>query len=160
MGRAPEPFYDPLALAVEEAHRRGLELHAWFNPYRARHHQALSPIIPQHISRTHPNLVRSYGKSLWLDPGEREVQEYSLSVIQDVVRRYDIDGVHFDDYFYPYPEKDSNGRVLPFPDGATWKRYQDHGGKLSRDDWRRESVNLLILRVGQSIRTLKPWVKF
>ncbi|HXJ71398.1 MAG TPA: family 10 glycosylhydrolase [Candidatus Dormibacteraeota bacterium] len=114
MGRAPSPAYDPLALAVREAHRRGLELHAWFNPYRARHHQALSPIIPQHISRTHPNLVRPYGKSLWLDPGEREVQEYSLSVVLDVVRRYDIDGVHFDDYFYPYPRRITVGRCCPF----------------------------------------------
>src|SRR5262249_31671733 len=77
MGRAPSPYYDPLAFAVREAHRRGLELHAWFNPYRARHHQALSPISPQHISRTRPDLVRTYGQSLWLDPGEREVQEYS-----------------------------------------------------------------------------------
>jgi len=160
MGRAPSPAYDPLALAVREAHRRGLELHAWFNPYRARHHQALSPIIPQHISRTHPNLVRPYGKSLWLDPGEREVQEYSLSVVLDVVRRYDIDGVHFDDYFYPYPEKDNRGQVLPFPDGNTWKRYQDGGGRLNRDDWRRENVNLFMMRVSQSVHGVKPWVKF
>src|SRR5881396_3032924 len=97
MGRAPEPFYDPLAFAIEQAHRRGLELHAWFNPYRARHATASSPVCPEHISKTRPHLVRAYGKSLWLDPGEREVQEYSLNVVQDVVRRYDVDGVHFDD---------------------------------------------------------------
>jgi len=160
MGRAPEPFYDPLAFAVEEAHRRGLELHAWLNPYRARHPAAISPVSKDHISKTRPSVIRSYGKSLWLDPGEREVQEYSLSVVQDVVQRYDIDGVHFDDYFYPYPEKDARGRVLPFPDWASWKRYQDSGGKLHREDWRRENVNLFVMRVSQSIRALKPWVKF
>ena len=160
MGRAPSPYYDPLAFAVREAHRRGLELHAWFNPYRARHHQALSPITPQHISRTRPDLVRPYGQSLWLDPGEREVQEYSLRVVMDVVRRYDIDGVHFDDYFYPYPEKDPRGQVLPFPDNSSWKRYQDGGGRLGREDWRRENVNLFMMRVSQSIHGIKPWIKF
>jgi uncharacterized lipoprotein YddW (UPF0748 family) len=160
MGRAPEPYYDPLAFAVEEAHQRGLELHAWFNPYRARHNAALSPVSANHISRTRPQLAKSYGKSLWLDPGSREVQEHSLNVVMDVVRRYDIDGAHFDDYFYPYPEKDERGRPLPFPDGASWRDYQNAGGKLGREDWRRENVNLFIVRVSQSIKALKPWVKF
>src|SRR5262249_24528326 len=154
MGRAPEPFYDPLAFGIQEAHRRGQELHAWFNPYRARHPSALSPPSKDHVSQTRPHLIRSYGKSLWLDPGEREVQEYSLGVVLDVVRRYDIDGVHFDDYFYPYPEKDPQGRALPFPDGATWKRYKESGGKLGREDWRRENVNLFVLRVSQSIKAI------
>jgi uncharacterized lipoprotein YddW (UPF0748 family) len=157
MGQAPVPYYDPLAFAIEEAHQRGLELHAWFNPYRARHPAALSPAANNHISRTRPQLVRTYGKSLWLDPGEREVQEHSLAVVMDVVRRYDIDGVHFDDYFYPYPEKDL---PLAFPDSASWKRYAERGGKLGREDWRRENVNLFIVRVSQSIKALKPWVKF
>jgi len=160
MGQAPAPFYDPLAFAVTEAHQRGLELHAWFNPYRARHAAALSPVSAGHISKTRPHLVKSYGKSFWLDPGAREVQEYSLSVVKDVVQRYDIDGVHFDDYFYPYPEKDEKGRPLPFPDWSSWKRYQEGGGKLGREDWRRENVNLFIVRVSQSIKMLKPWVKF
>jgi uncharacterized lipoprotein YddW (UPF0748 family) len=159
-GKAPAPFYDPLAFAVEEAHQRGLELHAWFNPYRARHAAALAPVSSDHISKARPHLVRPYGKSLWLDPGSREVQEYSLSVVKDVVQRYDIDGVHFDDYFYPYPEKDERGRPLPFPDWSSWKQYQDGGGKLGREDWRRENVNLFIVRVSQSIKALKPWVKF
>ena len=160
MGRAPEPFYDPLAFAVEEAHRRGLELHAWFNPYRARHHTAFSPIAPNHISRTHPSLVRPYGKSLWLDPGLRDVQEYSLGVVLDVVRRYDIDGVHFDDYFYPYPEKDGHLQVLPFPDAPSWKKYKDSGGRLDREDWRRENVNIFMMRVSQSVHAAKPWMRF
>ena len=159
-GRAPAPYYDPLAFAVEEAHKRGLELHAWFNPYRARHAAAISPSSSSHISKTRPQLVKSYGKSLWLDPGEREVQEHSLSVVMDVVQRYNIDGVHFDDYFYPYPEKDGRGVVMPFPDWSSWRRYQQGGGKLGREDWRRENVNLFIVRVSQAIRAAKPWVKF
>jgi uncharacterized lipoprotein YddW (UPF0748 family) len=157
MGQPPVPYYDPLAFAIEEAHQRGLELHAWFNPYRARHPAAISPAANNHISRTRPQLVRTFGKSLWLDPGERDVQEHSLAVVMDVVRRYDIDGVHFDDYFYPYPEKD---QPPAFPDSASWKRYAENGGKLGREDWRRENVNLFIVRVSQSIKALKPWVKF
>ena len=84
MGKAPSPFYDPLAFAIEEAHKRGLELHAWFNPYRAHHFNAKSPIAANHVSKTKPQLVREYGRNLWLDPGEREVQDYSINVIMDV----------------------------------------------------------------------------
>jgi uncharacterized lipoprotein YddW (UPF0748 family) len=159
MGKAPEPFWDPLAFAVEEAHKRGLELHAWFNPYRARHVQAKSPISADHVSKRRPHLVRRYGNGLWLDPGEKEVQDYSLAVVMDVVRRYDIDGVHFDDYFYPYPEKDARGRVMPFPDDASWTKY-GAGKGLSRADWRRENVNTFVQRAHQSVRAAKPWVKF
>jgi len=101
MGRAPQPFYDPLAFAIQEAHRRGLELHAWFNPFRALHPQTKSPVALNHISRTHPKLVRKYGEQFWLDPGEPSVRAYVLRVVMDVVRRYDVDGVHFDDYFIP-----------------------------------------------------------
>jgi uncharacterized lipoprotein YddW (UPF0748 family) len=134
-------------------------LHAWFNPYRARHISAKSPIPPNHISKTHPQLVRQYGKYLWLDPGEKEVQDYSLKVVLDVVKRYDIDGVHFDDYFYPYKEKDAAGKDLDFPDDASWRRYGANG-KLSREDWRRENVNSFIRRVYAGIKSAKPWVKF
>ena len=158
-GRAPQPFYDPLAFAIEEAHKRGLELHAWFNPYRARHANSTSPIAANHISRTRPELVRSYGKYLWLDPGERDVQDYSLRVVMDVVKRYDIDAVHFDDYFYPYREKDSTGREVDFPDDASWKKYGANS-KIARDDWRREKVNTFIQRVQTSVHAAKPWVKF
>jgi len=159
MGKAPEPFYDPLAFAVEEAHKRGLELHAWFNPYRARLLTAKSPAAPTHVSRARPQLVRQYGEFLWLDPGEKDVQDYSLSVVMDVVRRYDVDGIHFDDYFYPYKAHDSSGRDLDFPDDLSWRHF-GAGGKLSRDDWRRENVNLFIQRVYKSIKMAKPWVKF
>lgn len=160
MGQAPAPFYDPLAFAIQEAHRRGLELHAWFNPYRARHISAFSPISRQHISKTRPDLVRTYGPQLWLDPGLKEVQDWSYRVVLDVVHRYDIDGVHFDDYFYPYPEKDQHNQVMPFPDGASWSRYQRGGGKLTRDDWRRENVTTFLRRVAAGIKQAKPWVRF
>ena len=160
MGRAPSPFYDPLGFAVQEAHRRGLELHAWFNPFRARHTKALSPVAPNHISRTHPEWVRSYGSQLWLDPGEDSVQAYCREVILDVVRRYDIDAVHLDDYFYPYPEYDARKQPLAFPDAATWKRYAGAGGKFSREDWRRDNVDRFIQQLYQSIKAEKPFVKF
>ena len=159
MGRAPQPFYDPLAFAVAEAHKRGLELHAWFNPYRARVLGTGSPASPDHVSKTRPQWVRQYGKFLWLDPGEKQVQDYSLGVILDVVKRYDVDGIHFDDYFYPYRERDNAGREMDFPDDASWRRF-GAGGKLSRDDWRRENVNRFIERVYRSIKSAKPWVKF
>ena len=159
MGKPPEPLYDPLAFAISEAHRRGLELHAWFNPFRARHLQAKSPISPNHISRTHPEWVRRYGKSLWLDPGEKAVQGYSLNVVNDVVKRYDIDGVHFDDYFYPYAEQDATGRDVDFPDEMSWRRF-GAGTRLSRADWRRQNIDLFVRQVYRSIKTAKPWVKF
>lgn len=159
MGRAPRPYYDPLAFAIEEAHRRGLELHAWFNPYRVRSRESKSPVAANFVTVTHPNIVRTYGSYLWLDPTEQSMRAYSLSVIMDVVRRYDIDGVHFDDYFYPYPEK-ANGKELDFPDNASWRRYQQGGGKLSRNDWRRENVSLFVWEVYKAIKHEKPWVKF
>lgn len=159
MGKAPVPFYDPLAFAIAEAHQRGLELHAWFNPFRAHHHKSWSPITAQHISRTRPQLVRKYAKYLWLDPGEPEVRDYSLRVVMDVVTRYDVDGVQFDDYFYPYAEKGADGQDLPFPDGPSWQRH-GAGRNLSRDEWRRENVNTFIARTYQSIKAAKPWVKF
>ncbi len=159
MGQAPEPFYDPLEFAVTEAHKRGLELHAWFNPYRAA---VLSPKVilgANHISHTHPDWVRKYGNMLWLDPGEKKVQDYSLRVIMDVVKRYDIDGVHFDDYFYPYKQQDAQENDLEFPDAASWRKY-GAGGRLSHEDWRRENVNTFVHRVYDSIKGTKPWVKF
>jgi uncharacterized lipoprotein YddW (UPF0748 family) len=159
MGRAPEPSYDPLAFAVTEAHRRGLELHAWFNPFRARHAAAKSPAASNHISKTRPELVRKYGALLWLDPGEAAVHEHSLRVILDVTRRYDVDGVHLDDYFYPYPEKTAAKQVVPFPDDASWRKYQKSGGKLARDDWRRDNVNRFVQRLYASVKAEKPWVK-
>ncbi|HAO80997.1 MAG TPA: hypothetical protein DCQ92_18915 [Verrucomicrobia subdivision 3 bacterium] len=158
-GRAPEPFYDPLALAIAEAHKRGLELHAWFNPFRASHPLARSPAALNHITRTHPELIRHYGKQIWLDPGEPAVQARVVAVVQDVVKRYDVDGIIFDDYFYPYREKNWAGRELDFPDDASWKKFGAASG-FNREDWRRENVNHFIRRVSQAIKSAKPWVQF
>jgi uncharacterized lipoprotein YddW (UPF0748 family) len=158
-GRAPQPFYDPLAFAIAEAHKRGLELHAWFNPFRATHPLAESRVALNHISRTHPELIRKYGKHLVLDPGEPAAQAHTLDVVLDVVNRYDIDGVVFDDYFYPYPENDAEGHKVDFPDNASWQKYGLRSG-LSRADWRRQNVNQFIQRVYQSIKPIKPWVQF
>ena len=159
MGRAPEPFYDPLAFAIEEAHARGLELHAWFNPYRARSDVARSEIARTHLARTRPDLVRSYGNQLWMDPGEKDVQQHSLRVIADVVARYDVDGIHIDDYFYPYLEY-RNGKAIDFPDEPSWRAYQKSGGTLSRADWRRRNVDDFVRRMNDTIHAIKPDVKF
>jgi len=158
-GKMPQPFYDPLTLAVAEAHRRGLEIHAWFNPFRAAHPESKSPPALNHVTRTHPEIIRHYGRQTWLDPGEPEAQTRALNAVLDVVKRYDVDGVVFDDYFYPYPEKGWAGNVLDFPDDASWKRYGVPSG-LSRDDWRRANVSRFIQKVSQSIKAEKPWVKF
>ena len=159
-GRAPQPAWDPLAFAVREAHARNLELHAWFNPYRARHTDAKAPLSARHIARTNPELVHRYGGYLWMDPGEPAVRRRTLRVVLDVVQRYDIDGVHIDDYFYPYPETRRNGRAIPFPDDRSWRRYVRGGGTLERDDWRRRNVDLLVQALHDSIRVRKPWVRF
>jgi uncharacterized lipoprotein YddW (UPF0748 family) len=159
MGQGPAPPYDPLQFAVAEAHKRGLQLHAWFNPYRARLPNPKTPAATNHVSVKHPEWVRTYGKYLWLDPGEQGTRDYSLSVVVDVVRRYDIDGVHFDDYFYPYPEK-ADGQEINFPDEVPWRRYLEQGGRLTRADWRRENVNRFVQAVYQAIKKEKPWVQF
>ncbi|MDX6767371.1 MAG: family 10 glycosylhydrolase [Candidatus Methylacidiphilales bacterium] len=156
MGRAPEPFYDPLDFAVTEAHQRGIELHAWFNPYRALTSPEAS-VSPEHISRTRPDLVRHHGRLLWLDPGEPEVVEFTRETILDVVRRYDIDGVHIDDYFYPYPELRRNPE---FDDARTFQNYQNKGGKLNRASWRRDNTDRMVKSLYEAIKSEKPWVKF
>lgn len=160
MGQPPDPHYDPLELAVNEAHARGIELHVWFNPFRAFHPAAKSELSSTHVSRTKPGIVREYGKHLWLDPGEPEAAEHTLAVILDVVKRYDVDGVHFDDYFYPYPINDAEGNRLPFPDETSWRRRAATDKLLSRSDWRRKNVDSLVRRVHEQIRKNKPWVKF
>lgn len=158
MGKPPQPFYDPLAFAVEQAHKRGMELHAWFNPYRAQHRSAKSPISPNHVARKRPDLVKTYGPYLWLDPGEKDVQELSRRVVLDVLQRYDVDGIHFDDYFYPYKET-ADGAELDFPDDASWKKV-GAGTGLSRDDWRRRNVDTFLKDTYQAVKSKKPWVKF
>ena len=160
-GRAPEPFWDPLEFVVREAHRRGLELHAWFNPYRASVPADTSRRSPLHLQSRRPSLVKRYGTFDWMDPAEPEVQQLALRVVRDVVKRYDIDGVHIDDYFYPYKVRDPvRGGELDFPDDASWRRYRRSGGKLARDDWRRRHVNQFVQRLHAAVKAEKPRVKF
>ena len=158
-GKAPDPYYDPLKFLVDEAHKRGIELHAWFNPYRARHPSAKSPAPADHLTKSRPDLAKPYGTHYWMNPTNAAVQDHSLAVILDVVKRYDVDGIHIDDYFYPYKEKDADGKVIPFPDDDTWDAYQKTGGKLSRDDWRRDAVNTFVKRMYAETKKAKPWVK-
>ncbi|MGO8766407.1 MAG: glycoside hydrolase family 10 protein [Limisphaerales bacterium] len=157
-GRAPDPYYDPLEFAIQEAHKRGLELHAWFNPFRAWLPTAKSSPAWNDITKLHPEFIRKYGDQTWLDPGIPAVRDYVRKVILDVVRRYDVDGVQLDDYFYPYPQKDARGRALEFPDSETWRQYGEplH---LNRDDWRRGNVNNFIYNIYTGVKALKPWVK-
>jgi uncharacterized lipoprotein YddW (UPF0748 family) len=162
--------FDPLRFLIAEAHRRGILVHAWFNPYRAFHPSAKT-VSENHISKRRPDLVRKYGKYLWLDPTDREVQAYSLSVVLDVVRRYDVDGIHFDDYFYPYPEKDAGGSKIEFPDDENWQKHLRaferlkprnlvRASPLNRDDWRRANVNNFIETVGREIKKIKPEILY
>lgn len=157
MGQGPLPHYDPLEFVVREAHKRGLELHAWFNPYRAGHPSDRSELSSDHISKTNPEWVHQFGDFLWLDPGHPEAKEHTLNVILDVVERYDIDGVHFDDYFYPYPSYDE-GRE--FPDSLSWQKAQNRGVTLSKEDWRRNNVDTLIKELSERIKEIDPEVKF
>ena len=149
------PGYDPLAFMIEEAHKRNLEFHAWFNPYRiTMNHQNVNKLAKNHPARQHPEWVRKYGKQLYYDPGLPEVRNYIIEEIMEVVSKYDIDGVHMDDYFYPYriPGKD-------FPDSGT---YKDYGAAYftSKADWRRDNVNMLVSGIHQAIKMEKPYVKF
>ena len=154
-GLAPNSI-DLLGLWVAAAHRRGIELHAWFNPFRARHPSARSPLAADHIARRQPGWAKAYGDALWLDPGEPGAVAHTLAVVEDVVRRYDIDGVHLDDYFYPYPVKAADGSDLAFPDDASYARSSS---KLARDDWRRDNVDRFVRALYQRVHGIKPWLK-
>ncbi|MGH7677128.1 MAG: glycoside hydrolase family 10 protein [Gemmatimonadaceae bacterium] len=153
-----DPGYDPLEFAVTEAHARGLEIHAWINPFRAGMTVAdTAALAPSHLWNTRRDLVRVYGTYLWLDPGESDAREHSMRVVTDIVRRYDIDGIHMDDYFYPYPVRDSvRGENIAFPDSASYARS---GSTLSRDDWRRENIDRFVERMYCESHAIKPMIK-
>lgn len=152
-GVAPNPLYDPLAFMIEEARKRGMEFHAWFNPYRAVVSTTTSNIADTHISKTKPEWIQTYGALQVLDPGLLEVRDYVTRMVMNVVRQYDIDGVHFDDYFYPYPQTG-----LTFNDERTFTQFPR--GFTNRNDWRRSNIDLLIKAVSDSIKAVKPLVKF
>lgn len=152
-GRQPTPSYDPLEFLIEEAHKRGMELHAWFNPYRATTSLSDEHVSPQHITKKRPEWFFTYGGKKLFNPGIPAVRNYIIDVILNVVREYDIDGIHFDDYFYPYPDK---GQAIP--DQASFRQY---GNGFSRiDDWRRDNVNTLIKTLNEQIHLEKKHVKF
>ncbi|MGL5081371.1 MAG: family 10 glycosylhydrolase [Microcoleaceae cyanobacterium] len=154
-GKPPEPYYDPLQFAIEECHKRNIELHAWFNPYRARLKRETSPFAANHMAVQYPQYAYRYGDLIWMDPGAREIQERTYQVILDVVQRYDVDGIHLDDYFYPYPVAG-----VDFPDSQTYGAYRAAGGTLSLADWRRQNVNVMIQQIANGIKSIKPYVKF
>jgi uncharacterized lipoprotein YddW (UPF0748 family) len=151
-GKAPQPFYDPLEFAINEAHKRGMELHAWFNPYRATNDSNDSLVSKNHITHTKPEWFFTYANKKFFNPGLPEVRDYINKIIINVVKNYDIDGVHFDDYFYPYPGKEV------MPDTATFAAYPN--GFTDIHDWRRNNVDLLIKSVADNVYAEKKHVKF
>ncbi len=152
-GKAPFPYYDPLAFMIEETHKRFMEFHAWFNPFRVLTDSRTNPNPPTHVSKKHPDWVVSYGNKGYLNPGIPKARAYVIDIIMDVVKRYDIDGVHLDDYFYPYRIK---GKT--FYDNTAYNKY--HGSFTNKDDWRRNNVNLFVEELNQRIKAMKPYVKF
>ncbi len=143
-GQAPVPYYDPLEFMITETHKRGMEFHAWMNPYRAVFNIYHSSIAPTHITRIHPEWFLTYGDKRYFDPGNKQAQEYVANVVRDVVKRYKVDAIHFDDYFYPYPLP---GKV--FPDFSSYMKF---GNGMSRDDWRRSNVDSIILKLHNVIK--------
>lgn len=155
--KAPDPYYDPLEFWTNEAHRRGIELHAWINPYRA-HHNTSKEISEKSYIKTNPEGVYYLKEGYWwMDPSLKSTQDHTSKVVRDIVKRYDIDGIHLDDYFYPYPSYNGN---QDFPDDVPWLSYVINGGLLSRGDWRRNAVNTLIERLYKEIKEEKRHVKF
>lgn len=152
-GKAPDPYYDPLQFWIAEAHKRGMELHAWLNPFRV----ALDfrqPLAGNHIAFRHPEWILKYGNSLYFDPGLPGTREFVALVVKDIVQRYDVDAIHFDDYFYPYPLSED------FPDDNSFAVYNRGFFPESKADWRRENVDILIKMLNDTIKAVKPWVKF
>ncbi|MFD1532560.1 glycoside hydrolase family 10 protein [Pseudonocardia aurantiaca] len=148
-----DPGYDPLAFLVQETHNRGLAFHAWFNPFRISKQADVGRLTANHPARLHPDWVLTYGGRLYYDPGKPEVREFVMNAMMDAVRRYDVDAVHFDDYFYPYPDGSA-----PIPDAAT---FTAHGGGFTDvADWRRDNVNQLVRGMSERIRAAKPGVEF
>ena len=150
-GTPPSPYWDPLEWMVGQCHARGMELHAWINPYRAKT-KGTKELAKTHPYFQHPDRYFEYGGQLIMDPGIPENRDYICNVVTDILLRYDVDGIHIDDYFYPYPEAG-----LRIPDDRTYARY---GKGMDRGDWRRENVNRFIRQMYECIHSVKPWVKF
>ncbi|MEO1414882.1 MAG: family 10 glycosylhydrolase [Bacteroidota bacterium] len=147
------PSYDPLAFMIEAAHEENMEFHAWFNPFRAISHVSFSSVAPYNIAKKRPDWTFKYGQRIYLNPGKPQVRKYLTNVIAEVVNKYDIDGIHFDDYFYPYPK---DGEVLD--DSKTFLQYREAGQDVHA--WRRSNIDAFISSVSDTIRKNKPHVKF
>lgn len=156
-GKAPSPYYDPLEFWISESHKRGLELHVWLNPFRTHHTTGGKISNESMVSKMSSDVVRLSNGTYWMDPASDNTQNHVSAVVKDLVTRYDLDGVHFDDYFYPYASY-NGGR--DFPDSKSWNAYQNTGGDLSRADWRRASVNKFVKRIYDEIKVEKNDVKF
>ncbi len=155
-GKAPEPYYDPLKFMIEECHKRNMEFHAWINPFRYVSNIARVKPVPNHITRQHPEWFINYGGDIvkkYLNPGIPEARAYVIKVIMEIVHKYNVDGIHFDDYFYPIKQ---NGKE--FPDYNTYQLYNKDN--LSLGDWRRENINRFIHDLSDSINAVKPEIKF
>ena len=151
-GQAPSPYWDPMQFMIDECHKRGMEFHAWINPYRTKTNQN-NDLAANHVYNIHPEWFVTYGNQLYFDPALPESRKHICMVITDIVSRYDVDAIHMDDYFYPYPISGKD-----FPDDASFARYG--GGFSNKADWRRSNVNILIKKIHETIREIKPWVKF
>ena len=151
-GKTPNPYWDPMQFMIDECHKRGMEFHAWINPYRTKTNLS-HQLAPSHIYNNHPEWFVTYGNQLYFDPALPESRNHICEVITDIVSRYDVDGIHMDDYFYPYPIAGTE-----YPDNDSFARYG--GGFANKDDWRRSNVDVLIKRIHETVRDLKPWVKF
>lgn len=152
-GLAPYSGFDPLAFAVDEAHQLGMELHAWMNPYRAAMTLDTTAFADNHVFHRHRDWVVAYGNRQYLDPGLPEVQDHLIEVVKELASNYAVDGIHFDDYFYPYPVAEQS-----FPDSASYARY---GGQFrDRGDWRRNNVNRLVARIYACIQATNPTIQF
>lgn len=156
-GRAPYPNYDPLQFWIEEAHKRGMELHVWMNPYRAHHSNGGSPNGLSMVNKLSDIVIRLKNGMYWFDPADPKTQGHVSNVVKDIVKRYDVDAVHFDDYFYPYS---TYNKGADFPDNKTWNAYVSNGGTLTRADWRRDNVNKFVERIYKEIHAEKSYVKF
>ncbi|RNA30760.1 UPF0748 yngK [Brachionus plicatilis] len=153
-GKAPSPVWDPLQFIVEEAHLRNIDVHAWFNPYRAKNKGETYTLSSNHMANRYSRYAYNYAGYLWMDPGSAQVKAHTLFVLEDILTRYDIDGLHMDDYFYPYPDNSD------FPDSATYASYLSYGGTLSKSDWRRDNVNKLVKDIYSLVKRVKPLVQF
>ena len=153
-GVAPAGEFDPMAFLIQECHKRNMEFHAWLNPYRAST-AGNTRFADSHIYHKHPEWFVTYNKQILFDPGLPESRQFICRVVRDIVGRYDVDAIHMDDYFYPYP-----AAGMPFPDDNSFRKYGLRKGysEAQRNDWRRENVNTLIRELKRTILLTKPWV--